>query len=145
MEALQLGRLEQIDLVWRVAMQKDGDKQRGRLALVGVITEIWSLAETNRSQIRETWLWTNTWISGKSRVDLFFNFQSYFWKSQEVIQLLLFVKCWDAALPWQQSFILCIAWIWMLRAFPPGHNTCFYTQAEDLISSFWTRVWIKAG
>lgn len=60
-EALQLGRMEPIDLVWKVAMQKDGNKQRGRLALVEVITETWGLAETKRITNQRACVGTNTW------------------------------------------------------------------------------------
>lgn len=60
-EALQLGRMEPIDLVWKVAMQKDGNKQRGRLALVEVITEMWGLAETKWITNQRACVGTNTW------------------------------------------------------------------------------------
>lgn len=42
-------------------MQKDGNKQRGRLALVEVITETWGLAEMKRITNQRACVGTNTW------------------------------------------------------------------------------------
>lgn len=138
-EALQLGRMEPIDLVWKVAMQKDGNKQRGRLALVEVITEMWGLAETKRITNQRACVGTNTWdeveLAEEQKKSLWisFCFQTHSRASQKVVHLLMFVKCWDAALHefecWELFLHQC--------------NTFSYKQSEELFFFFFLNIGVN--